>query len=443
LIEKERFGEDSTVQYLIHRKTLATAIVFFSIAHPTLGAYQCNILHTFDDTSFQPFSGLTADTFGNMFGTTNAGTTNGGEVYEIASGTNTFSVVTQLGTAPGAPANPEGPLLLNSAGDIFGSTYNGGNSNCGTVFEIAAGSHSLSWIASLDGTDGQTPMSIVADKNGNIFGTAGAGGNGYEPNTGVGDGSVFEVNGVTHAVSTVGLFTGSNGANPQSLVIDSTGDLFGTTSSGGLQGGGTVFEVPAGTGSIKTIASFPGQSNGSYSNPPTDIVLDSAGDIYGVTAGDFGYNEGGGDGSIFEIKAGTSQVQILHTFTGSDGAFPFALSLAADGNLYGSTDIGADESLGTVFEFNLSTNTFSSLFSFPAGPDIGAPDGAFPNGALLLDSNGDLFGTTQNEGPNDGGGTVFELSPVPVPEPSLLFSVCIALSGIMMRRVQRKPPTPD
>jgi len=221
--------------------------------------------------------------------------------------------------------------------------------------------------------------------------------------------------------TTLVTFNGTNGAQPDAgLIADANGNLFGTTAQGGQFNAGTVFEIPwnpatSAYGTPVTLVSFNPSSAPFLHTPQAGLFLDSSGDLIGTTA-----SGGIGFGTIFELipnATGYSLKPLLHAFSGhdsssqllSDGAFPQS-SLVADsnGNLFGTTFAGGIADLGTVFELvkNGSNYTYTPLFSFGANnPFVGFLDGANPSG-LIADAFGNLFGTTQGIG---GSGTIFEL----------------------------------
>ena len=192
-------------------------------------------------------------------------------------------------------------------------------------------------------------------------------------------------------------FTGGDGGLPTAVLIqDSAGNLYGTTSSGGDSGLGVVFKLD--TGNTETVLhSFTG-SDGAV--PHGGLVRDSAGNLYGTTS------SGGasGLGTVFKIDT-SGRETVLHSFTGSpDGAQPYAgLVMDNAGNLYGTTQNGGASGFGTVFKVD-NTGTESVLHSFAGG----SSDGADPTARVILDANGNLYGTTFMGG-SSGRGTVFEL----------------------------------
>jgi uncharacterized repeat protein (TIGR03803 family) len=142
---------------------------------------------------------------------------------------------------------------MDGSGDLYGTAEQGGASNDGTVFEIVHGSGTVTVLASFNGTDGAGPNgSLVLDGNGNLYGTT-AGGGTY------GSGTVFEVAKGSGAITTLASFNGSDGFDPVAgLIMDTSGNLYGTTAGGGGSSNGTVFELAANSGTITTLASFDG-----------------------------------------------------------------------------------------------------------------------------------------------------------------------------------------
>jgi uncharacterized repeat protein (TIGR03803 family) len=175
--------------------------------------------------------------------------------------------------------DPEGTLVEDSSGNLFGTTWGGGAFGSGTVFEVQAGSGTITTLASFDkeigGTTGFHPFAgLVEDTSGNLFGTTSGGGE-------YGCGTVFEVQAGSGTITTLASFNYTNGNGPDgALAEDSSGNLFGTTYSGGAFGWGTVFEVQAGSGTITTLASF-NYTNGAY--PFAGLVEDSSGNLFGTS----------------------------------------------------------------------------------------------------------------------------------------------------------------
>lgn len=152
---------------------------------------------------------------------------------------------------------PSRNLVADASGNIYGTTHLGGARGIGTLFELAAGTHALSTLVSFNSNCGSPQGSLIADVNGNLYGTTLGGGTD-------GDGTVFEIASGTHALTTLASFVQCNGTtdNPTgSLLADADGNLFGTTYSGGAYGYGTIFEVTASTHTLLTLVTFDGTND--------------------------------------------------------------------------------------------------------------------------------------------------------------------------------------
>ena len=255
----------------------------------------------------------------------------------------------------------------------------------------------LTTLVTFDGTNGTQPdAGLIADAAGNLYGTTTYGGANN-------DGTVFELAAGSYALTTLVSFNGADGAIPEAgLFMDAAGNLYGTTYSGGTNGDGTVFEVAAGTYALSTLVNFNG-TNGA--NPQAGLAADAAGNLYGTTRLGGTYYQG----TVFEVAAGTHALTTLVSFNGTDGANPEAgLIVDAAGNLYGTTAYGGMGYInvdftgyGTVFEVAAKTHALSTLVSF------NQTDGANPEATLLAGAAGVLYGTTVYGGATDEG-TVFE-----------------------------------
>jgi uncharacterized repeat protein (TIGR03803 family) len=348
-----------------------------------------------------PHAGLVMDSHGNLYGTTlNGGPIQGGIVFEIPSGSNSIQTVASLNTnADGIFL--EGGVLLDGNGNLYGTTISGGAYNSGTIFEIQFGSNAVTPLASFNTSTGDGGAgTLIMDSHGNLFGIAAYGGESD-------DGTVYELAKGGNSISSLFSFDGDNGATPWGgLVMDSGGNLFGTAQTGGdsgyepggfVIGSGTIFEVPSGASSPTTLSSlFAGNANYSLSG----LTVDRSGNLYGASLG------GGalGLGAIFEVAAGSNTISTLASFNEISGIEPTQpLTLAADGNLYGTTPDGGANNVGTVFEFDTATNSIIPLASF---------NGSFgldPTGAVAIDSGGNIFGATERGGPQ-GDGSLWELA---------------------------------
>ncbi len=310
------------------------------------------------------------------------------------------------GGADGAYPQDAG-LIADGSGNLYGATAYGGNqegfSGSGVIFKLDRAGNETVLYTFTGGADGAQPQSgLVMDTAGNLYGTTVYGG--IQPGA-FGSGVVFELDPV--GSETVLLtFNYIDGANPYApLLRDAAGNLYGATFSGGHFGDGVVFEL--GTAGSETVRyAFSGPVNGA--NPVGGLIRDSAGNLYGTTeyGGDLNGCSGKGCGVVFKLAPG-GQETVLHLFTGgADGANPYArLIRDAAGNLYGTTYYGGAYGNGTVFKLDLAGQE-TVLHSF-----TGETDGANPPAGVIHDAAGNLYGTTQHDGGACGCGTVFKLDP--------------------------------
>ena len=311
----------------------AAAAASAARATPTL-----TTLATFNSTNgANPYVGPTADAAGNLYGTTADGTSVYGTVYVVAAGSHALTTLATFNYTNGA--SPYAGLTADAAGNLYGTTAYGGASGDGTVFEVAVGTHAPITLATFNSANGLYPFAgLTADAAGNLYGTTAYSGASR-------DGTVFEVAAGTHALTDLATFNFTNGAVPfAGLTADAVGNLYVRTANGGPNGDGTVFEVAAGTHALTTLPTF-NATNGA--NPEAGLTADAAGSLYGTTANG-GAN---GDGTVFEVAVGTHALTTLATFNATNGATPEAgLTADAVGNLYGTTEDGGANNDGTVFE---------------------------------------------------------------------------------------------
>jgi uncharacterized repeat protein (TIGR03803 family) len=358
-------------------------------------------LASFNNTIGTPYLGsLLEDSSGNFFGTTGGSSGNGnGTVFELPRGSNT--IITLASFTHGE--YPADGLVEDSSGNLFGTTLYGGVNNTGTVFELAQGSSTITTLAVFYSTNNPIGIhpngGLVEDSSGNVFGTTSGGG-------AHGDGTVFELMKGSSTITDLADFNpGAGDGNGPSggLIEDSNGNLLGTTNNGGAYGVGTVFELAHGSNTITTLASFNNTHNLNGINPFGNLVEDSSGNLFGTTYAGGAYNYG----TVFELAHGSNTITTLAFFTGTNGANPQAgLVEDTNGNLYGTTFFGGANNEGTVFELAKSSSTITDLVSFSGS------NGSSPYSGLIEDSSGNLFGTTTGGGAN-GVGTLFELDQGP------------------------------
>lgn len=319
-------------------------------------------------------------------------------------------------------AQPEAGLTIDRAGNLYGTTYSGGQGcsgiGCGTVFKMLR--KSPNWFfdplyrfsGAADGANPTARLLIGAD--GSLYGSTSAGG---DTNClfGQGCGTVFNLKPPPRAPTSVlapwekkllYAFTDPGGGAPQGdLIFDQNGNIYGTAT--GEAGPGTVYELlPSGSGwTLNLLHKFSGGNDGAL--PYGGVIFDSSGNLYGTTSL-FGLHNGG---TIFQLvpSGGTWAENVLFSFDiSTSGAAPQGgLIFDKSGNLYGTTTNGGTGGGGKIFELSSSLG-YSLLYSFSGG------NGCGPKGTLIMDSAGNLYGTTYCDGANNSG-SVFMLTPTPSP----------------------------
>lgn len=351
------------------------------------------VLHSFtgggaDGT--QPHDGLLQASDGNFYGTTEQGGSGSiGTIFEM-NRTGGFSLLHSFGQSDGRI--PSAALIQGADGALYGTTQGGGTAGFGTVFKTDfAGNLSVLHSFADNGSDGNDPTeALLQAKDGGFYGTTLLGG-------AQNSGTVFKLS-ASGEITTIHLFTGSDGAGPSALIQAADGSIYGTTKGGGPAACGTIFEIDA-TGSITTLHSFNGTDG---CNPVAALVQGLDGALYGTTV------EGGTNnmGTAFRMdNKGT--LTVLHSFSGIDGSQPSAeLIQATDGYFYGTTQSGGTTGFGTLFRMD-DLGNITVLHSFAGA------EGANPVSALLQGSDGNLYGTTFSGGSNFIG-VIFRMSLQPV-----------------------------
>ena len=365
-----------------------------------------------------PQTALTPDGKGNYFGVAmGGGSGNAGVVFELSpnstAGWTEHVIYTFTGyTNSSDGARPSGTLVFDSKGNLYGVTEGGGVSGstggAGTVFELSPNSNGT-WTEKIlysfaGGTDAFEPLDqgLVIDSAGNLYGTTFVGG-------AYGYGAVYELvagAGGTWTEKVLYSFKGLNdGAAPfaSPLVLDSAGNLYGAAWQNGAHDYGVVYELSPGSGGVwtqKVLCSFPGGSGGE--SPLGNLTFDSGGNLYGTAVS-----------VAFELVHGSTGLwtrKILHHFAGgADGANPLAgMVFDKAGNLYGMTSSGGAHR-GVVYELIPSTTgtwTEKVLHRFASN----GTDGYGPTYSnLTIDASGNIFGVAG--GGTSGAGVIFEIKP--------------------------------
>jgi uncharacterized repeat protein (TIGR03803 family) len=209
---------------------------------------------------------------------------------------------------------PRAGLITDKKGNFYGTTYYGGSYNYGAIFKLAPKGTETALYSFEDGSDGYFPVAgLIMDSAGNLYGTTEDGGTGCVTTNGCG--TVFKL--APNGTETVlyAFTNGSDGGYPEAgLIMDKEGNLYGTTDDGGANAYGTVFKVaPDGTETV--LHSFTGSDG---ANPVAGLIMDKKGNFYGTTAvgGTYGY------GTVFKLAPNGTET-VLYAFTnGSDGGYP-------------------------------------------------------------------------------------------------------------------------
>lgn len=342
-----------------------------------------------------PVGGVVVDSLGDIFGTSQASLKEG-EVWEVtsaslASNQPSTTLVHSFDATGGSGdgSTPQGDLIIDSHDNIFGTTKNGGANRDGAIFEIsgnsiAAGSPTVTIIASFDGTNGIAPVSGLLLQGSTLYGTVSSGG-------AHNSGAVYKVSTTGSAITDLVSFTGlgAQGSTPQtSLVADASGNLYGTTVSGGTSSVGTVFEVNPNTNQLTTLYDFTNGTDGA--RPMGRLAIDGQGNLFGAC-------EMGGstsvNGCIYEIsgasiRAGAATLQVLHGFDNTDGFEPHAGVILVGTDIYGTTFGDRNVDYGTLFE--ISGGSFDTLHTFM----YATTDGVQPDTDLTY-AGGLIYGLTR------------------------------------------------
>jgi uncharacterized repeat protein (TIGR03803 family) len=332
--------------------------------------------------------------------------------------------------------HPIAGMIMDAAGNLYGTTYGGSFGGGGTVFELSpspGGGWTETVLYAFDhgNSGGSFPYAgLIMDSAGNLYGTTNNGGYADIWGNGCNCGTVFELSpiegGGWRETQLHSFGYRGDGASPgyAGVIMDAAGNLYGATTSGGIYGYGIVYELSpkAGGGWTETVLHSFGNGNDG-SSPQGGLTIDTAGNLYGTTQWGGGNNRctggPGGCGTVYELSPnpGGWTETILHSFNGVDGWLPHStLIMDAGGNLYGTTQDGGitpcldyETGCGTVFELTPREGggwTETVLHSFGRTPT----DGINPWTGVTMDSAGNLYGTTLNGGTYSYG-TVFKLSP--------------------------------
>jgi uncharacterized repeat protein (TIGR03803 family) len=433
-MEKHRFAWSST-----HCASLS--LIMLGLLSGTANGGTLTVLHTFCSGSlYCPETGSGAsdmieDSNGNFYGVNlneNSSSAGGGygDVYELTS-SGSYNVLYNFCSETDCTdgSHPSGKLVLDSSGNLYGVTYDGGTAGYGTIFELSPGTpwtlSTLYTFCAVSCDNGQNPAggltyvgagSSLYNGSSTLYGVTSNGGT-YS------NGEVYEVTSVGSSPTVTALHSFcsdsdcDDGNYPNALITDSSGNLYGSTEyggnggAGGTSGAGVVFEVSS-SGTYTALYLFCG-GGGSCSDgetPGGPLALDSSGNLLGTASAGGAYAKG----VIFKVipDGSSSTESVVYSFCPSAGCASGSLpstgvSFTSGGSIRGTAIRGGANSDGVIFGMTGSTET--PLYSFCSLTDC--TDGKLPNTGVIVDGSGNVFGTTKWGGVGVKNGVIFEWTP--------------------------------
>jgi uncharacterized repeat protein (TIGR03803 family) len=368
------------------------------------------------------YSGLTPDAAGNLYGTTvDGGTHASGTVFELTLANSKWTEKVIYSFKGGQDGSaPHSNVVFDAAGNLYGSTVSGGpntktcNNGCGVVFKLTPPSNGGSWTETI-----LHRFSGGADGGAAYAGVILDAAENLYGSTSQGgsknQGTFYKLSpnsgGAWHLAVLHNFAGNPDGSFAYATpTFDAAGNIWGTTYSGGTHNQGTVYKLTKQGSSWAEKVVYSFAGGDDGTEPSAGVVFDSDGNVYGTTS------EGGSAqvGIAFELIAASGYSEsILHTFLGlsaQDGANPNALTFDVAGNLYGTTVGGGKYNPGTIFKLGLSQGGWEETILYNF---TGENDGAYPSANLWIDSAGNLYGTTLWGGPagDTVGGVAFEFVP--------------------------------
>jgi uncharacterized repeat protein (TIGR03803 family) len=400
----------------VHKNSLtffATLTAIVLVCAVSLSAQTYHVLYTFTGglDGNAPAAGLTMDAAGNLYGTAaNGGSQGYGTAFKLTHRGSSWGFAPLHSFTGNDGQWPIARVVFSPNGTLYGTTTVGGagcgGEGCGVLYSLnprptICPAFSCPWIEhvaryfSNGGGDGYAPYSEVSfGRDGTLYGTTYAGG------AGNGFGTVYS------GAGTIYSFTGGDeGLSPEAPVIaDAAGNLYGTTTAG-FTNSGAVFELARTQSGFQIHSLY--QFHGS-TVAVGGLIMDSHGNLYGATSG--GGSQNGG--IVFEIS-GLTNFSVLWNIAGMNGGGPTTrLVMDASGNLYGVNNYSGSHSVGSLFKLSLVGGVwnYADLYDFTGGSD-----GAYPSGPLVIDAQGNIFGTAFSGGSGcpqrNGCGVIFEITP--------------------------------
>jgi uncharacterized repeat protein (TIGR03803 family) len=407
--------------------SLVTLAGVFTIL-PTAQAQTLNVLYSFtgglDGSS--PWGQLAVDQAGNLYtGTMEGGNNTGsGAAIKLKSVSGSWLLQPLYDFNGGNDDGIQPQVVVASDGTVFGATQAGGPSGCGIVFQLTPSSTPPSAALArgnetvlhtfAGGSDGCNPFSApIIDSAGNLYGTTADGGG---PNDA---GVVYELvrSGQSYTEQILYTFSGPDGAVPGAgLIADSSfTNLYGVTQVGGSGNAGTVFRLTNNGSSWTETVLYNFHNSSDGQQPQAGLAMDAAGNLYGSA----GLGGNGGGGTVFELtpSGGSYTFRVIYSlqcnYPSCIGPYLGYLTLDPAGNVYGTTLNQGAHTFGSVFELTPDGGgyTFTDLHDFSLGSD----DGGFPDGGVIRDAAGNLYGTAVDGG-TYGGGIIFQITPSQSPK---------------------------
>jgi len=358
---------------------------------------------------------------GILYGTASdgGGSFKQGTLFSYNVSTNTLGILYSFptGTISINGKNPQASVIYvneSGIGKLYGTTNAGGTSNKGTLFSYNLSTNTFTTFYNFTGigSNGSQPQASVIYQGGILYGTTLVGGDNDK-------GTLFSYDLTSSILTTLYSFTGTDGSQPSADVIYRGGILYGNTNRGGSNDKGTLFSYDLASSTLTTLYSF----NETDGTRPSDGVIYENGILYGTTK-----NGGSSNlGTLFSYDLASGNLTTLHSFTGTgtDGSQSIAGVIYENGILYGTTLVGGSNNLGTLFSYNLTTNTLTTLYSFTGQPT----DGSQPYSRVIY-QGGILYGTTYSGGSGNQG-TLFSYTitpPTPIPISNICFPIGTLIS---------------